>query len=77
MRGGMDGDLPAAAVYVPKQYKSSYPSSTSYGAPKGAVSIGGVPFKALAGQYLLVQAHLDFLRCIFDHQTVHNFVFLY
>ena len=59
--GGTSKDSPATGVYVPKQYKSSYPSAAAYGAPKGTMSIGGVPFKAPAGKYDSIRSYNDII----------------
>ena len=62
--GGTNRDSPATGVYVPKQYKSSYPSAAAYGAPKETMSIGGVPFKKTAGKYNSTRCHDDIMSFI-------------
>ena len=62
--GGTNRDSPATGVYVPKQYKSSYPSAAAYGAPKETMSIGGVPFKKIAGKYDSTRSYDDIMSFI-------------
>ena len=52
--GGANRDSNFSGM-APKPFKSSYPSSAAYGAPKGTIGIGGVPFVSPAGIQFIIR----------------------
>ena len=56
MNNGTNRDSTSTyAAAATKPFKSSYPSSAAYGAPKNPASIGGVPFVSPAGILAVIE----------------------